>query len=275
MLKDFYYTKNNDDTDEHLYINEWVSHYFSLGVDKIFLFDNDDKGSPYIGDFIDKAYLPKIKIINARGVDRDGMQHDFYTNFYNIQKDNFDWCLFCDIDEFLLGTTNIKQFLSNNKFKNFEQIRIKWKMFGDNDLITRDMSNGLIKTFTKEVTTTLSKDLSKECGLLNQGKAIVRGHLKDISFNSVHFATRKNKLLVSCLPSGKPCVSLVEIKEDYSNENIFLNHYMTKSLSEFVNQKMNRTDAVFGQRNLKLNYYWRINRKTPEKIEYIKNLGLE
>ena len=50
---------------------------------------------------------------------------------------------------------------------------------------------------------------------------------------------------------------------------------MTKTLSEFIAQKMNRTDAVFGDRLLKLNYYWRINKKTPEKNEYLKNMGLD
>ena len=49
---------------------------------------------------------------------------------------------------------------------------------------------------------------------------------------------------------------------------------MTKSLSEFINQKLNRNDAVFNV-SLKLDYYWRINKKTPEKIAYLKNLGLE
>ena len=48
---------------------------------------------------------------------------------------------------------------------------------------------------------------------------------------------------------------------------------MTKSLSEFVNQKLKRTDAVFGDKIL-LNYYWRINKKTPEKIEWLKRKGI-
>ena len=36
---------------EHLYINEWVKHYIDMGFDKIFIYDNDDKDSKYIGDF--------------------------------------------------------------------------------------------------------------------------------------------------------------------------------------------------------------------------------
>lgn len=260
---------------EHLYINEWVSHYFKLGVDKIFIFDNDNKDSPNIKDYIDKQYLPNIKIINARGIHYDKMQDTFYTNFYKIEKDNFEWCIFCDIDEFLVGIDNVKTFLSNQRYKNTQQIRIKWKLFGDDDLIERDMTKSVMETFTKEITSSLHRDLDKVGDLEIQGKAIVKGHIKGVVFRSPHFACIGNRLLKSVLPSGAKCESCVRIREDYSKESVFFNHYMTKSLSEFIKQKVNRGDAIYGTRKINLDYFWRINRKTKAKIEYIKNLGLE
>ena len=260
---------------EHKYINEWVGHYIKLGFDKIFIFDNDDKNAPYIGDFINKEYFPQIRIINARGIHRKNMQGEFYTNFYNIENKNFDWCLFCDIDEFLVGVDNIKTFLIKDRFKCCEQIRVKWKLFGDDDLIERDTTKPLLGSFKNEITYSLNNKLTTRIFLENQGKSFVKGKLNNIIFHSVHFAEKPTSNLISCLPSGRHCKSLVEIKEDYSHEHIFLNHYMTKSLSEFIEQKLNRTDAVFSDRELKLNYFWRINKKTPEKLEYLKNMGLE
>ena len=59
----------------------------------------------------------------------------------------------------------------------------------------------------------------------------------------------------------------------YRNETIFINHFMTKSLSEFIQQKLGRNDAVYNQK-LKLDYYWRINNKTNEKIAWLKERGL-
>lgn len=259
---------------EHLYINEWVGHYVKLGVDKIFIYDNDDKASPKIIDFIDEEYHSKVKVINARGMHLDQMQSKFYRSFYEVENRNFDWCLFCDIDEFLTGITDIKKFLSKPCFKQYEQIRVKWKLFGDDDLIERDLSVPVMQAFTKEITSPLTKDLSKPCGLNNQGKSIVRGKLKYAGFYSVHFMSRYNNIVKSCLPSGLPCYSGVEIKENYSHETVFLNHYMTKSLSEFVKQKLARTDAVFYNRILDMSYYWRLNTKTQEKLDYLKNIGL-
>ena len=104
---------------------------------------------------------------------------------------------------------------------------------------------------------------------------IVKGNLPNVVIESPHFASfkRRDNVIPSVLPSGRPCYSKVAIREDYSKETVFFNHYMTKSLEEFINQKMNRTDAVFGDLTLKLDYYWRINKKTEEKLNYLKEKG--
>ena len=261
---------------EHLYINEWVKHYFELGFDKICIYDNDELDAPYIKDFIDKKYLSKVIIYDIRGVKGEKLQHKVYTNFYNQNKDYFDWCLFCDIDEFLMGVDDIKVWLSKSQFRKAYQIRVKWKLFGDDDIIERNTKEPVKLAFKKEIKHTLNRNLIDKGNLEIQGKMIVRGGLGNVVIKSPHFAsfrTREN-IIPSILPSGKPCYSMVAIKENYDNENVYLYHYMTKSLSEFINQKLKRTDAVFGNR-IDMGYYWRINNQTKEKLDYIKNLGLE
>lgn len=253
---------------EHLYINDWVKHYSKLGFDKIYLFDNDDNDKAFIKDYIDKSLLDKVVVVNVRGQKRKNLQHEIYTYFYLTH--NFDWVLFCDIDEFLFGVENIHSFLSQEKFNNVKQIRIKWKLFGDDELITRDTSIPVYDCFKKEITNCLDKALDKPFPLHNQAKMIVRGKLKNVIINSAHFASYRNgKIIPSVLPSGSICNSAITLKEDYSNETIYLNHYMTKSLDEFLNQKFERNDAVFNK-NLTIDYYWRINKKTEEKLKYIE-----
>ena len=104
---------------------------------------------------------------------------------------------------------------------------------------------------------------------------IVIGCMPNVVIRSPHFASfhTRNNVIPSVLPSGKPCYSKVAIYENYSQESVFLHHYMTKSLSEFVKQKMNRNDADYNQQ-IKLDYFWRINTKTPQKIEWLKEMGL-
>ena len=92
----------------------------------------------------------------------------------------------------------------------------------------------------------------------NQGKFIIRGKLPfSVAINSEHYAGKgsKEKKLKAVLPSGKPCNSEIIIRESYKEETVFLNHYMTKTLSEFIAQKMGRTDAIFEDRILGLGYY--------------------
>lgn len=248
---------------ENKYINEWAEHYISLGVDKIYLFDNNNSSTDFVGDYINEQIISKVEIINKNDVHIPRFQWHCYQEFYDTYSKNFNWCLFCDIDEFLVGTSNIKEFLGSSAFKDFDQIRVKWHLFGDDNQVTRDMNKSIIKSFTKVI------DNNEE--LSNQGKFFIRGGLADINIQSCHRADYSSgKPLKSCLPSGTLCSGDgYKILEDYSKQKIFLNHYMTKTISEFIDQKLTRGDAVWESRELNFDYFWQINKQTPEKLAYI------
>lgn len=259
---------------EHKYINDFVKWYIDMGFDTIYVYDNDEVDEEHQEYYVDTEYRKKVIFKNVRGFKETNLQHRLYTGFYAKYGKEFDWVLYCDVDEYLFGVKDIKAFLSQPQFYNVAQIRVKWKLFGDDDLITRDMSKPVYECFHNEIKYSLNRALTKEIRLQDQGKMFVRGKLNNILVPSCHYACYMNKncILRSVLPSGKPCYSGVNIREDYSNEKVFLHHYMTKSLSEFVEQKLNRNDAVFNS-PLTLNYYWRINKKTEEKLNYLREHG--
>ena len=97
--------------------------------------------------------------------------------------------------------------------KNSQQVRVKWKLFGDDNLITRDMSKPVYKVFKQEIKHTLMRDLVTKGNLENQGKSFVRGGLKNVVIRSPHFASvlKREYVLPSVLPSGTPCYSKVVI----------------------------------------------------------------
>ena len=249
---------------ENKYINDWVNWYLSLGFDKIYLFDNNDASEEFVGNCIKNKDF--VKIYNKVGIYEERLQTRCYNEFYSDESNYFDWCLFCDIDEFLWGIDNIKDFLTNDAFKSFEQIRVAWRTFSDSDIIERDISVPVYEDFT---------NLSENKNLQKQAKYFVRGGLKD-AIMGVHLAYRKDEkynsvALRSCLPSGNVCISEDEgIKEDLSNESVYLNHYRTKSLKEFIDQKLNRGDAVKKNRVIGFDYYWNVNKKTKDKVEYVE-----
>ena len=247
---------------EHLYINEWVNYYLKLGFDKIYLYDNDDLDAERVENFIDSDLLDRVEIVDYRGIKRHHLQHYVYDSFYRKQKDNFDWVFFVDIDEFLVGIDNIKDFLKNPVFRWFDQIRFKWRLFGDDNIVERDTTQPVFGAFTKVITNNPKS---------NQTKCMIRGGLQNILINSCHYV----KWLNSCYPSGKPCSATEISLNNYKGEKIFVNHYMTKSLAEFVDQKLNRGDAVWEKRDITLDYFWQINEKTVEKIQFLENRGVK
>ena len=254
---------------EHRYINDFVRYYLHLGVDKIYIYDNDDPNKSYIGDFIDNK--DKVEIIDKRGIKGKGIQTLFYNEFYEKYKNTFEWCIVCDVDEYLTGTNNIKEYLYKNKdrYTRYGQIRVRWRLFGDDDLIERDTSEPIWCSFHKEIKHSLHRNLMQKGNLEIQGKCIVKGGMDNVFFKSVHFISG----CLECLPSGKEIHSGVAIKESYENEDLYFNHYMTKTLSEFVEQKLGRHDAVYGN-YLDLSYFWRINKITIEKREWLRKRGL-
>ena len=85
---------------ENLYIREFVDYYKNLGINKIFLYDNneknDEKFETVIKDYID---IGLVKIIDIRGKVAPQVQAIEDCRKKNYLK--FDWLMFFDIDEFI------------------------------------------------------------------------------------------------------------------------------------------------------------------------------
>ena len=69
---------------ENLYIREFVTYYEKFGVDKIYLYDNNDEDNEHfedvIADYIDKGF---VKILNWRNIESPQFKaiEDCYLNY--------------------------------------------------------------------------------------------------------------------------------------------------------------------------------------------------
>ena len=121
---------------ENNYIREFIEHYKNLGVDHVFLYDNNDTDGEnfedVIGDHIENGYIEVIDFKN-----RKICQLDAYNDCYKNRCNGYDWVCFFDCDEFLdlRNDKSLKKYLSKKCFDDFEQIHINWKVFSDNGLI--------------------------------------------------------------------------------------------------------------------------------------------
>ena len=121
---------------ENRYIREFIDHYKNYGVDKIYLYDNNDiNGENFeevINDYIINGF---VEVINWRG--KRQPTYPILNNCYKNNFENYDWLIFYDIDEFihLSNYSNVKDFLDEPKFKNCQLVHLNLLCHTDNNNI--------------------------------------------------------------------------------------------------------------------------------------------
>ena len=207
---------------ENRYIKEFVEHYKKYGVDKIFIYDNNDKNGEKFEDVIMK-YIEKgfVVIKNWRG--RDKAQFLIMNDCYKNNFDKFDWLIFYDIDEFiyLKYFYNIKVFLSQSKFNICEKVQLNWVHRVDDE-----------KSFYYENKPLHLRFKRKEQNILKnnyypQIKSILKGHIPNLSIGCLHNLASG---LISCDGFGHKSnlVGIQNLNPDF--KSYYINHYYGKSL---------------------------------------------
>ena len=250
---------------ENRYIREFIEHYSKYGVDKIFLYDNNDingeKFEDVINDYIQNGF---VELINYREKIRAliEMMNDCYQRNYKY----YDWLIFFEVDEFiyLKNVKNIKNFLLKSRFNECERIQLNWLFYTDNNFLFYD--NRPLKERFKQRE---KKARGVKSGGPSGIKSILRGHIPNIKIECVHTL---NHNLKSCDGFGRPkeIFGISTNSSDYGY--YYIDHYYAKSTEEFIN-KINRGDVLFYSDNRieRIRAYFGYNDITKEKIDLIEN----
>ena len=109
---------------------EFVNHYLEEGFDTLYLIDNNSDDNYYNENKSWLSPLIKTKRVNITLISNLGQEKS--TNLvFNKIKNDYDWVLVCDMDEFMFAVkekNNIKDVLEN-KLSKYDYIEIPWKMF--------------------------------------------------------------------------------------------------------------------------------------------------
>lgn len=117
--------------DESLNINEWLDYNFSIGIDRVYLYCNDD--DPY---HLYKTASPYMSRSNERLIFKfctaPGAQKFMYKDFILNHMGEEEWVMFIDVDEFitLKSYNSLHDFVDN--FKDADVIQLSWYNFGSN-----------------------------------------------------------------------------------------------------------------------------------------------
>ena len=241
---------------ENLYIKEYIQYYKKLGVDKIFIYDNNEiDGENFetvISDYIKINYA---NIINCRGYLKP--QFKMMNSCYKMNYLKYDWIIINDIDEFLYlkNYSNIKTYLNEFIFNKCKIIYLNFIFYTDNN------------NLYYENKTVLSR--FKERSFYNKiywGKSIIRGNIPGLNITSAHYITYK---IPACNGFGK-----ISKKFNIDSKYYYFKHYSFKSTEEYCN-KLNRGNVAFDNNHhkklSKIHMYFNFNKITMQKINILEN----
>ena len=173
---------------ENKYVREFVTHYKRYGIDKIFIYDNNNEMTEnfenIISDFIKTGF---VEIINYR--ERLKIQMEAFNDCYQKNKNNYDWFIFYDMDEFihLHNYKNIKNYLSKSSFTKCDVIYLNYVIHTDNNQIYYQ-NKSLFERFPEiESFKNINNSFRPRTILLDLTKIIIRGNLTNIHFVNPHF----------------------------------------------------------------------------------------
>jgi hypothetical protein len=247
---------------------EFCKHYKKLGVTNLIIYDNNDIGGERISDVL-TSEIENGFVIIEEFFGKQHAQRDAYQNGYDKYNDKYDWIAFFDIDEHLVLNKKYKtidKYLSSKRFCGVEAIRIPWRIYGDcGQLRVVDNNYALAERFKKP---------SKKQTYVS--KAIVRGGIDGFYLpetnDSAHIV-RVNQLKNVVDADGNK-VTNNSIITKCSYKNAALNHYITKTIEEFVTYKTKKGLGIFANNKIynSLDGFFTYNEKTEEKINLASEL---
>lgn len=256
---------------ENNYLREWVEWYKNLGFTNVIIYDNNDPDGERFEEVIDDYIKEGFVIVeDIRGLYPGNAQYYAYQGGYDKYGAYYDWVAIFDIDEFLVLDdrfhNNINEYLSMGCFIGRDLIRVPWRMYGDNGLVR--VKNGDYSLMNR-----FKEPLPKQD---RWTKAIVHGGIPNLTIpqwgdGQVHIVNIP-QIKDAVDANGMP-VRNDTIRGGCGYENAALNHYSTKTIEEFVLNKIKKGYATAGLDPdviLNMDYFFSQNERTREK-EHLYN----
>jgi len=216
----------------------WLDHYIHQGVDHFYLIDNNSDDNPLeiLQPYIDKG----IVTYQFRPEKHHQLQIYKDTIIEKDLKNNTEWLIVCDLDEFFYGHPN-KLSDTVDEYSKYDVIYSNWKMFGSDGHIEHP------KSILKNI-------LWREPTLHELTKYICKPNKINLDDVTIHSIDSENSIIV--------------------NDKIQLNHYPIQSEEFFKKVKMSRGDVAENvYENVRdMNYFNRYNENKTVKDEILSNI---
>ena len=120
--------------DENPWLREWVEYHHARGVERFYLFNNED--NPSSAETILRPYMEQgiVKLFHFPGKRR---QMAAYRQAITMSATTTRWLALIDLDEFLLPRRcdDLREVLA--EYENYSGLAVHWNVFGSSGLATR------------------------------------------------------------------------------------------------------------------------------------------
>ena len=246
---------------ENLYINEWIDHHLGIGIDHIYVCDNNDRGKESIKDVVNNKH---VTIRNYKDI--NNIQPRAYTECFFLYRNQYDWMIFIDIDEFIIledKYSNIKEFLSESIFNKVDIIRLYWRLYSGGDELEATHNYKVMGRFVDTI------DHSENCF----AKSIIRSTIQYTGgCIQAHGYFENNKLTVVDAIGQPTFNKWAPAGYEPVYKNVWINHYPTKTIGEYIDQKYFRGGPNNNNKRYStLNYFFKYNEDNSRIRQYGEN----
>ena len=250
---------------ENLYAKEFIEYYINLGVDQIYIYDDNDPNTERISDIVDPKYKSQVTIHLTKDK-KITYQHMVFTDCYKSYNNQYDWIIILDMDEFLYIVNNtLENYLLDNTFDKCDIVKINWVLSRDNDLLHYDPRPQFERFKPPYIK---SKFI----------KSIVRGNISDLEY-WIHSPILSPTRNITCNNKGDrifyKALNFEVIEGTINVDKAFIVHFRYRSTEELVIKNKRGYSNwlnVHLESTLKghISDYFQENTITLEKINYIE-----
>ena len=251
---------------ENRYAVEWVEHYKSLCVDKIFIYDNNRVDD---GELLSDVLQPYIEAGFVEITPWTAKQKQAYEDCYNRHNQEYTWIGFFDFDELLdFQNVQMKVWEWLTQYEDSDVVALSWRTMTD---------NGLLHYEPKPMQERFTEGTPEDFGINHHVKSFVHSGISGISFNDPHIPNAPKLRAVNVLGE---VIAQVPVQPKAIHRVAWINHYDTKTAEEWIDKNRrgwpDATKEIADRRRASaIDIFFAINKRTKEKEEILSVLKVK
>ena len=250
---------------ENRYAVEWVEHYNSLGVDKIYIYDNNRVED---GELLSDVLQPYIEAGFVEITPWMARQKQAYEDCYNRHNLEYSWIGFFDFDElvWIQEGRKVSDLLSG--FDYADVLVMNWRTMTDNELLHYE---------AKPMRERFTEGTDEDFQMNRHVKSFVHTGIKGISFNDPHCPNAPKLTVVNVHGIS---VKQMPIQDQVIHDIARVDHYDTKTAEEWIDKNRrgwpDATKEIADRRKASaIEIFFAINKRTKEKEEILSVLKVK